>query len=206
MKSPPGSALISPPRNLEVVTPLSSGYGIIKGWSLPWVVIIKGQEFFPAPDMIGQADGHGRRPLPIALSIGQALRQLPQRRMRSQPVVLEQTHRHQRIPGPGSLAKACVLRVKAFNRSRNTPFSRSSCTRYGNVISSPSTGLPPPSPRRARGAAEAAPPMAAKAAMMRTRPASPAAMDRSALAFAIFPPPSLVVRTGAAAPRRPPAP
>ena len=68
--------------------------------------MFEGQEFFPTPDMIGQADDHGRCPPSIALPIGQALGRLPQGWMRSQPVMFQQTDRHQPIPGRGLFRKS----------------------------------------------------------------------------------------------------
>ncbi len=57
-----------------------------------------GQEFFPAPNMVCQADRHGRRASAIAPPIRQFFCTLTQGSMGPNPVVLEQANDHQRIP------------------------------------------------------------------------------------------------------------
>jgi hypothetical protein len=75
------------------------------------------QEFLPGPDVVGQPDGHRRRPRPIPPPLRQAL---PQRITRASQV-------------PVVFAKAWVLRVSTFHRSRHTPFHRSSMHRIGAI-------------------------------------------------------------------------
>jgi len=96
----------------------------------------KGQKIFPTPDMIGQAHSHSRRPLPIALSIGQALRWLTQdalaaRCARTNPPLPE----HPKSEGPWQTHAS-------FGSRRSTGLA----TRRSAAPYAPSRGRRPPSP------------------------------------------------------------
>jgi len=104
----------------------------------------KGKEFLPTPDMVGKTDRHRRRALPIASSARRPFHRLAQGRWgwirlcSNKQTVTSASHVVAR------LAKPCVLQVKAFNRSRNTPFKRSSYTPYRQGMGFPARCIPPP--------------------------------------------------------------
>jgi hypothetical protein len=63
------------------------------------LVMREGQELLPGPDMIGQPNGHRRRPRPIPPPLRQTLPRFPQGPMGPQPVRLKPTEDHPRLPG-----------------------------------------------------------------------------------------------------------
>jgi hypothetical protein len=77
--------------------------------SIKYLMMSKGQELLPTPDMVGQANHHGQRALPIATPTRPSFQALSQGPMGTDPVVLEQTERHQCVPCPRLLVKGMRL-------------------------------------------------------------------------------------------------
>ena len=77
----------------------------------------EGEEFLPLPDVIRQSDGHRGSASAIAAPLREPVGLLTERRVRTQPVVLEQAYPHQRVPGlvpfgkPVRLARQAVQPV-----------------------------------------------------------------------------------------------
>lgn len=85
---------------------------------------LRGQELWPGPAVVGQPYGHRWR-APLVTSPEHATR-LAKRRVRPQPVVLEECQPEQRIPRRGALGESVHLARQARQRrSLSTPLSRS---------------------------------------------------------------------------------